>query len=82
MTVHLTGNQSTNFTVSVPTNGLWRVPVLSVFDPNRFDHWRGILKVNWAVYRETGTFPGLNTGYGVSGGWTNFTDELNFSIEP
>jgi hypothetical protein len=79
--VYLAANQSTTFTVSAPTNGLWRVPVVSVFDRNQFDHWREVLKVNWAVYRETGTFPGLNTGYGVSG-WTNFTDELTFPIEP
>jgi hypothetical protein len=79
--VHLAGNQSTSFTVFAPTNGLWRVPVVTVFDRNRFDHWREVLKVNWAVYRETGTFPGLNTGYGVTG-WTNFTDELKLSIEP
>ena len=78
--LRLAVNQSTNFTVSAPTNGLWRVPVVAVFDRNRFDHWREVLKVNWAVYRETGTLPGLNIGYGVTG-WTNFTDELNFSIE-
>jgi len=78
--VHLAANQSTNFTVSVPTNALWRVPVVGGFVPNRFDNWREVLKVNWAVYRETGTFPGL-IGYGGTG-WTNFTDELNFSIEP
>ena len=78
--VHLAANQSTNFTVSVPTNGLWRVPVVGAFVPNRFEHWREVLKVNWAVYRETGTFPGL-IGYGGIG-WTNFTDELNFPIEP
>ena len=80
--VLLAGNQSTTFTVSAPTNGLWRVPVLTVFEPDQFDHWREVLKMNWIVYRETGTFPGLNIGYGGSGGWTNYTDELKFSIEP
>jgi hypothetical protein len=78
--VPLAGNQSTNFTVSVPTNELCRVPIIAYFVRDQFDHWRDVLKVNWAVYRETGTLPGLNIGTAGSG-WTNFTDELTFSIE-
>lgn len=78
---HLAEHQSTNFTVSPPTDGLCRVPILNHFVPNQFDHWRDVLKVNWEIYRETRRFPGLNIGSRVPL-WTNFTDELNFSIEP
>ena len=80
MGVHLAGDQSTNFTVSAPTNGSWRVPVVTVFVQSQMDRWREVLEINWMVYRETGTFPGLDVGYGTSG-WTNFTEELGFSIQ-
>src|SRR5688500_8886379 len=56
--VVLAGNQFTNFAVSVPTNGSWRVPVLSGFVLSQVDLWRELVKVNWSVYRETGTLPG------------------------
>jgi hypothetical protein len=73
--VGLAGHRFTNFSVTVPSNGSWRVPVLAVFEPTRVERWRALVKVNWRVYRETGEVPGL-TGYGISG-WTNFSQEFN-----
>lgn len=72
--VVLAGHLSTNFSVTVPTNGPWRVPVVAVFEPNRLDRWRALVKVNWRVYQETGKVPGI-TGYGIPG-WTNFSQEF------
>jgi hypothetical protein len=72
--INLAGHRSTNFSVTVPSKGSWRVPVVAVFEPNRLERWSELIKVNWSVYRETGTVPRI-TGYGISG-WTNFSQEI------